>query len=115
MTAETHFWAVVDAYKAGNASLGQLAADAYAGLGTIAVFRKDTGGAIEFYRQAAEEAAPLPSRKAAYYRLAGDLYAKDGKSEAARKYYDKAMAVARQVSDQISVDEIKRRIEALGQ
>ncbi len=60
LTAETHFWAVVDAYKAGNASLGQLAADVYAGLGTIAVFRKDTGGAIVFDCQAAEEAAPFP-------------------------------------------------------
>jgi tetratricopeptide (TPR) repeat protein len=111
--AERHFETVVNEYRAGNAHLGRLAADAYAGLAAVAEKRGDVGRAVELYRQAAEEADPVPSAKADYYLGAGDLLLDSGMAEQARELYNEALAVGREHSDQAIVEQSRQRLESL--
>jgi tetratricopeptide (TPR) repeat protein len=111
--AERHFEAVVAEYRAGNVHIGRLAADAYAGLATVAEERGDAERAVKLYRQAAEEANPVPSARAEYYLLAGDLRRDAGMIDSARELYQEALAVGREHSEQAIVDESRQRLESL--
>ena len=94
--AEAQFTQVTDAYVAAEKNrdeetktvLQPLAAEAYAGRGTAANWRKDTEGAIALYEQAAGIASPR--RQVLHYLAAGDISVKSGQIERGRAYYDKA-------------------------
>ena len=112
--AEAQFTQVTDAYTTAEknkedqakAVLQPLAAEAYAGRGTAACFRKDTERAIALYEQASGIA--LPRRQVLHYLAAGDICVgkyleKDdicGESrqpQRALAFYDKAEKIAHDV------------------
>jgi tetratricopeptide (TPR) repeat protein len=111
--AEQHFNAVVAEYRAGNQHIGRLAADAHAGLATVAEKRGNVTRAVELYRQAAEDADVVPSAQAEYYLSAGDLLLDAGQAAQARELYNKALAVGREHSDQAIVDESRQRLDSV--
>jgi tetratricopeptide (TPR) repeat protein len=114
--AEMQFTQVTEAHKAAEkrkddqarAVLQPLAAEAYAGLGTAANWRKEPEKAIALYEQAAEIASPR--RQVIHYLTAGDICVQSGKIECAQVDYDKAEGIAHDVvHDWALVEKVRER------
>ena len=118
--AEAQFTQIIDAYVSAEKNrdeetktvLQPLAAEAYAGRGTAANWRKDTEGAIALYEQAAGIASSR--RQVLHYLAAGDVSVKSGQIERGRAYYDKAGSIAHDVvHDGALVEKVTAKKKAL--
>jgi tetratricopeptide (TPR) repeat protein len=116
--AEASVSEVMAAYEASEggrrAALAYHAAEAYAMRGTIADRRGDLDAAAGWYLKAAELASP--ARKVLHLLALGDLRKKAGDADAARRYYDQGLEIARyELRDPKLIERAQSRLSQLTQ